>query len=459
VNCSFGLPPTSFDPLHPEFRRAITELTRTGGRRGKGLVMVFSAANDDAPTFLPGSQNTQGVKFVRFTAFGTAEIAEIPAGQDVFSGYPMTPGVVVVGAMTSLKRKAGYACWGPHVTVVAPSNNMHYITSFVAAGADSRRAQFVTNYRGLGQVAAVNRPGHGQPFDPLLDDLATPEFHENFYTRNFGGTSGAAPIVTGVAALILSANPGLTADQIRQILMATADQDLASTLDLASDPNLQGLSGAFANGRSLFFGSGKVNALKAVQQARALAGSAFRTPSIPPIGAVGVQAPSAVMTPGLIGAPSASFPPGHLRDGDLVFTRTRDPSAVQATQGGPSRVSIVAAPAPAAKMFGAGGLDMLSLRSAAAPVLGPMPAPAAALGEHIQGVIHYRGATAWVLEALRGWSLLFIYVSDPGPVGQEDFAAAAQHCVDLGISDGQGFGFFGMRGVLSGQAVIRWLSP
>jgi hypothetical protein len=75
----------------------------------------------------------------------------------------MTPGVVVVGAMTSRKRKSGYSCWGPHITVVAPSNNMHYITSFIPRGAnDAVRNLFVANYRGLGQIAATNRPDRGQ---------------------------------------------------------------------------------------------------------------------------------------------------------------------------------------------------------------------------------------------------------------------------------------------------------
>jgi hypothetical protein len=185
----------------------------------------------------------------------------------------MTRGLVVVGAMSSLKRKAGYSSWGRHLTVTAPSNNMHYITSFIDRGVnDAVRDLFVANYRGLGQVAAANRPGVATPFRPLQDDPSTPDFAENFYTVSFGGTSGAAPVVTGVVALMLSVNPTLTARQVRQILMATADQDLDPTLDLSNDPNAQGLSGAFVNGRSLFFGSGKINAARAVERARALLG-------------------------------------------------------------------------------------------------------------------------------------------------------------------------------------------
>lgn len=274
VNCSFGTPPRSFDVIPAPFRNALTELTRTGGRRGKGLVIVFAAGNDDAPTLLRGDQNRNGVKFVDLNS---GRVQEIPAGSDVFSGHPLTRGVIVVGAMSSLKRKSGYSNWGPHLTVCAPSNNMHYITRFIApTGPDAAiRALFERNYRGLGQVAAVNRPGKGRPFEPLRDDPDTPDFDESLYTLTFGGTSGAAPVVTGVVGLMLSANPNLTASQVRQILMSTADRSLDPTLDFSADPNIQELSGAFSGSRSLFFGSGKVNARRAVEQARALLGPAL----------------------------------------------------------------------------------------------------------------------------------------------------------------------------------------
>ncbi|MFN9754220.1 MAG: hypothetical protein ACK55L_02340, partial [bacterium] len=66
----------------------------------------------------------------------------------------------------------------------------------------------------------------------------------------------------------------LTPAQGRNILMATADRDLDTTLDLPSDPNiLPNLGGqrlGFVNGRSVLFGSGKVNAGRAVVEAKAL---------------------------------------------------------------------------------------------------------------------------------------------------------------------------------------------
>lgn len=64
VNCSFGFSPSSFQRFTQAFRAAVSQLTQTGGRRSKGLVMVFSAGNDDAPTFLSANDNVNGVRFL-----------------------------------------------------------------------------------------------------------------------------------------------------------------------------------------------------------------------------------------------------------------------------------------------------------------------------------------------------------------------------------------------------------
>ena len=265
VNCSFGFSPSTFQRFPSPFRMSMTQLTQTGGRRGTGIVIVFSAGNDDAPTFLAASNNVNGVRFLgaRDPFTGQFNIARIPPNQDVFTAYPMIPGLVVVAAMSSTTRKSGYSNWGPHVTVAAPSSSGHELNGRVPV--------FTAPQRGLGQIAASNRPGHGSGSRPLPDDPST-GIDERLYTANFGGTSGAAPVVAGIAGLVLSANPTLSAGQVRQILQATADTDLDTSLDLANDPNVQGISGAFVNGQSPIYGAGKANAARAVARARSLPG-------------------------------------------------------------------------------------------------------------------------------------------------------------------------------------------
>jgi len=321
LNCSFGFPPLPVNLFDPGFTERMTELTRSGGRRGNGLVIVFSAGNDDAPTSLAASDNTNGVRFLGRDNNNDFVVRSISAGKAVFSAYPAIPETVVVASLSSLGKKSGYSNWGPEITVTAPSSNGHELS-----GMDS---DFVGNYRGLGQIAATNRPRHGRSSRPLRDDPTTPSVREDFYTDDFGGTSGAAPVVSGIIGLMLSVNPALSAAEVRNILIATADRNLDIEPDLPSDPNLQGKTGEFVAGKSLFFGGGKVNALRAVTRARAFVipgsggtreGFAAVNRAIPDNNQTGIVSSIELTQAGSVLAISVSVDITHTYRGDLELT-------------------------------------------------------------------------------------------------------------------------------------------
>ena len=81
----------------------------------------------------------------------------------------------------------------------------------------------------------------------------------NGYTNSFGGTSSATPLVSGVVALMLSANPNLSARDVKHILVETA---------VKNDPTDAGWT---QNGAGLWvnhkYGFGAVNAPAAVAKA------------------------------------------------------------------------------------------------------------------------------------------------------------------------------------------------
>ncbi|MGB3799735.1 MAG: S8 family serine peptidase, partial [Lewinella sp.] len=74
------------------------------------------------------------------------------------------------------------------------------------------------------------------------------------YHKHFGGTSAATPLVAGICGLMLSANPDLTAREVKAILEQTADK-------------IGSPAGYDASGWSNQFGFGRVNAERAVAEA------------------------------------------------------------------------------------------------------------------------------------------------------------------------------------------------
>jgi subtilisin family serine protease len=81
---------------------------------------------------------------------------------------------------------------------------------------------------------------------------------DGLHYNKFSGTSSSTPFAAGVAALALSANPRLTSAQVRSVLQETADK-------------IGPKSSYKASGHSNEFGYGRVNAARAVAQARWLA--------------------------------------------------------------------------------------------------------------------------------------------------------------------------------------------
>ena len=99
----------------------------------------------------------------------------------------------------------------------------------VAAPTGSNVAQNVANDSGQGSGLwttdlvgdfGFNAAALPSGFDPDRDLLADPD-----YTSRFNGTSAAAPIVSGVIALMLEANPNLTYRDVQEILVRSARQN------------------------------------------------------------------------------------------------------------------------------------------------------------------------------------------------------------------------------------------
>ena len=288
INCSWG--PTDGewwnpdDPRHEEYsplpdnvRQAIDYAT-TQGRGGKGCVLVWAAGN--------GNESVSN------------------------DGYASYDKVIAVSASSHEDKKAAYSDFGPEVSVAAPSN--HFVPG-----------------KAVGGIWTTDRMG-GAGYnngDPMKGDSA------GLYANDFGGTSSAAPVVAGIAALMLSANPTLTAAEVKRILEDTSEQ---------IDP-YGGKWVTWSDGRkhSPFYGYGRVNAEKAVAEAmrrpgalteQAEAGSAEAAPThlaiaaservieIPDAPAPAIVSTVAVQNPGKVVDLAVSVKIQHSWVGDLILS-------------------------------------------------------------------------------------------------------------------------------------------
>ena len=171
------------------------------GRGGRGVVFVFPAGNGRNTPTRPGF---------------------VSDDESNYDGYANSRYVTAVGAVTDLGQQAFYSENGANVAVVAPSNG------------------------GNAGLTTVDRTGASG-------------YDAGDYTSSFGGTSGATPIVAGVAVLLLQANSSLGWRDVKEILMRSASR---------TSLNLNGADPFATNGAGLqfsnSFGAGRVNAGAAI---------------------------------------------------------------------------------------------------------------------------------------------------------------------------------------------------
>ena len=217
ISCSWGMTYIANDKengkfsLSEEHNAALTKAA-TQGRGGKGCIICFAAGNEGS--------------------------------EDFINAYGEHPNVICVAASDSQDMHPEYSNSSDSGITIAVSAGYNGTNAFPNTAAraswdkehETDTAQF---YYGDG----VDRGAKA---------------------KHFEGTSAATPILAGICALILSANPDLTAAEVKQILMQTADK-----IGEPTEYNSQGYS--------RHFGSGRVNAFEAVKEAFRRAG---KTPSV-----------------------------------------------------------------------------------------------------------------------------------------------------------------------------------
>ncbi len=137
---------------------------------------------------------------------------------------------VAVGALTKLNKRQPYSCFGFGAVggLVVPSGDIGWKGDIWTTDLIGSRG---------------NNPGGATRDEPSGD-----------YVGRFGGTSAAAAVTSGVAALVWSAYPSLSAAQVRTVLCQSASK---------VDPS----GGLWKRGLSRIYGNGKLDATAALRLA------------------------------------------------------------------------------------------------------------------------------------------------------------------------------------------------
>lgn len=188
VNQSWGYNDVSYSM---EFDWDYNALQRTevlSGRNGKGKVFVKAAGNGYDICNHPSE-------------FCSQDISSDPNNA--------TPYVITVGAVDANGKKSSYSAVGSALWVSAPGGEF----------GDDDPAILTTDLSGCSEgkskaSATVNS----------FDKGTAAENPACNYTSAFNGTSAAAPIISGVVALLLEANPTLTWRDIKHIFAKTSSQ-------------------------------------------------------------------------------------------------------------------------------------------------------------------------------------------------------------------------------------------
>ncbi len=189
---------------------------------------------DDCPEIEPYAVFIEAMEYaesVGRAGYGTAIVASAGNGNcDIGNdGFQAQPQVISVAAADGDDHREGYSSFGVHVDVTAPTN-----------------------------LLTTDLSGSTYGYGAYNGD------HD--YTGSFGGTSGAAPVVSGTLALMFAANPRLTAADARDVLCETAVR-----VDLGD--------GEYDDdGWSPYYGCGRIDAGAAVHAVADLGGP--ETPTI-----------------------------------------------------------------------------------------------------------------------------------------------------------------------------------
>lgn len=198
-NMSYGYDKSYDFTINESFLAHIKTMTDpvTGLRNGNGAIYIKAAGNGF------GNFTTSVERCYYANLYG------LSCQNSNMDPINATPYFIIVGALTAKGKATSYSTAGSSVLISAP------------AGEDGWKypAMITTD-----QSNCTTGYSKETSTDNDLQAGVLEENAECNYTSTFNGTSSATPIVSGIAALMLQANPNLTWRDVKHIFITTARQ-------------------------------------------------------------------------------------------------------------------------------------------------------------------------------------------------------------------------------------------
>jgi len=165
-----------------------------------------------------------------------------------YDGYANSIYVLSIAAVNDYARQCDYSESGANNIISAPSG---FDGDTNNAARRTQGTATTDRLASLGYNTGVPLPVHVQPI---------PDFENLDYTNTFNGTSSAAPVVSGVTALVLQANFSLNWRDVKEIYIRSATRNDSGDSDWARNG-----AGFWFNHK---YGAGLINAAEAVRLAK-----------------------------------------------------------------------------------------------------------------------------------------------------------------------------------------------
>ena len=167
------------------------------------IALAFNSGRNKGDLDDDGNDDRLGMVIVFAT--GNENVRNMP-------GFELStlPQVIAVGASTDLDVRSSFSNFGSSLNFLAPGGDSDSAGLFTTDNTDREGASDPG-----ANIGGINIEFEGGLTEP--DSTGQ-------YTAFFGGTSAACPVAAGVAALVLSVNPLLTATDVRLIMEHTCDK-------------------------------------------------------------------------------------------------------------------------------------------------------------------------------------------------------------------------------------------